>query len=517
VSVDSTVPGPKDEGGDSLKVLRGAGLSAVGGALQAALRMVSSLLITRSLGAEAFGIFVLANRVTLMGTLFSDAGQSDAAMHFVALHRGERAPGKALGAFRLTLGISLMLSLVMAIAVYVSAPIVANRVFHNPELVPIIRLLALAVPPSVVVPVCVSALRGTRNVRDAVLIRSLVVPGARVVLFAAFLLLGMRLFGLVWAFILSLVAGMLYGLWRLRRSARWMASDVVAEYQVKRVLMFSLPLVLFSVLGYVYSSSDVLIVGYYRPEKAVGIYGLATRVVGMLSMPVGALSALFVPLCAELYGAGQMDRLRRMFQATTSWGLRATIPVCLATVLFAGPLMSVFGPEFTEGATCLKVMSSMAVTSTFSVLAGYAVYMSGRSWVVTCNAAAQAAMSVVLSLALVPRYGIEGAAVARAVGMAVLGALTVFEASYFLGIRPLHANMLKSLLAAGVSFAICRMLLEIDVLDGSRLAAVSLAILFFALYLGQVWLLGLTEDEHYVLERLRARFRGAGKQPGTPA
>ena len=44
--------------------------------------------------------------------------------------------------------------------------------------------------------------------------------------------------------------------------------------------------------------------------------------------------------------------------------------------------MATFGPDFVCGSTTLVILSTMLVSNCFAQLGGYAVYMSGRSWLV---------------------------------------------------------------------------------------------------------------------------------------
>ena len=219
---EAATAGAVGEQSDSMTVARGAGVSLFGSVAQAVFRAASSLLIAHSLGAERFGIFALANRVTQMGTTLSAAGQGDAVMHFVGKYRGEQAPGKAVGAFRISLALSLLTSIALSVALYVSAPWIVERFFENEQVTDVIRVLALAVVPSVLFPLYLAGLRASRNIRDAVLIRTVLLPFLRLLIFAALLLFGLRIFGLVWAIIASLTIVSIVGAWRLARTANWM-------------------------------------------------------------------------------------------------------------------------------------------------------------------------------------------------------------------------------------------------------------------------------------------------------
>src|SRR5262249_35975442 len=208
----------------------------------------------------------------------------------------------------------------------------------------------------------------------------------RLVLFAILALFGMKLFGLVFALIGSFFVGLFYAGWHVKNRVDWMQPGVVPDYsEWRRVALFSAPVILLSLLHWVNNSADIIIVGKFMDDSAVGVYGQAMRVFTILKIPVSALSALFVPLCAEFYANREMERLRTMFRATASCGIRIALLAVGGTILLAKPVMATFGPDFVCGATTLTIISTMLVSNCFAQLGGYAVYMSGRSWIVLFN------------------------------------------------------------------------------------------------------------------------------------
>lgn len=495
---------------DSESIAHGARLGLIAGIAQGVMKFLSSLLITRVLGAELYGVFVLANRVTRAGSVFSQAGLNDAVMHFVGRYRGQRAPEKVKGAFWICLAIGIVWSLIIALGLYCAAPWVASTLFDSPALTPVIEVLTLAIPLTVVSSLITAALRASRDVKSTLIVRSFVVPGTRLILLALFFLAGLRVFGLAWAFVLALAIGVVVGSIFLSR-LRWFGREVKSVLQPRKIVVFSLPLLGLSLLNYANSSTDVLILGYFHEALDVGVYGLVMAMVTMLQMPIMMLSTMYVPMCAEYHGAGDLPRLRELFQTTASWGLRATLPLYLAAVLAARPFLSLFGEDFVAGTTPFIIGGTIAVSNVYAVLAGYAVYMAGRSGVVTLNAAFLAAVSISLYWFLVPEHSIVGAATGRAIAWAAFAALTIIEANRLLGIRPFSRDIGKALLAGGISFGVCHAILRIDGLDDSVIATIAVTLAFLAMYAGLVYKLGITTNDRIILDKLKRRFGLGGR------
>ncbi|HET6162743.1 MAG TPA: oligosaccharide flippase family protein [Planctomycetota bacterium] len=514
----AAAPPPADGGPkDSQEVLSKAGFGMGSGLVQVVIRGVTTYLTAHVLHANLLGLFHLSNRIAKVGSLFSLSGQDDAVVHFVAKHRSTGDLGKARGAFNLSFFFATGLSVVSALIVYYLAPWLAREEFKNqPEqLVTTIQWFALAVPLSVLGGVLSAALQGTRQVKKSLATQNVIVPGVRLILFAILALFGLKLFGLVFALLGSFFVGLFYAGWHVKNRVDWMQRSVVPDYsEWRRIALFSLPLILLSLLDWVNNSADIIIVGKFMDESSVGVYGQAMRVFTILKIPVSALSALFVPLCAEFYAKREMERLRTMFRATASCGIRIALLAVGGTILLAQPVMRSFGADFTVGSTALVILSTMLVSNCFAQLGGYAVYMSGRSWLVFLNQLFLSAVCVGISWPLTQHLGIEGAAAARAIGWAAWAGLILVETRFIFGFQPFTRDMAKGVAAAGIAFAACFALQQIPVVHRHMTLVVLTGVVFTALYGGLCVLFGLTEDEKFILRKLGGKL--AKKFVGKP-
>jgi len=352
-------------------------------------------------------------------------------------------------------------------------------------------------------------------VKKSLATQNVIVSGVRLILFAILAACGYKLFGLVFALLGSFFVGLFYAGWHVKNRVEWMQRGVVPDYsEWRRIALFSLPLILLSLLDWVNNSADIIIVGKFMDESAVGVYGQAMRVFTILKIPVSALSALFVPLCAEFYAKREMERLRSMFRATASCGIRIALLAVGGTILLAQPVMRSFGTDFTGGSTALVILSTMLVSNCFAQLGGYAVYMSGRSWFVLFNQFFLSVVCVGLSWPLTQHYGIEGAAASRAIGWAAWAGLILVETRIIFGFQPFTRDIVKGVAAAGIAFAACFALQQIPFVHQHMTLVVLTGVVFTALYGGLCILFGLTEDEKFILRKLGGKL--AKKFVGKP-
>ncbi|MFI5426975.1 oligosaccharide flippase family protein [Aeromicrobium sp. UC242_57] len=129
-------------------------------------------------------------------------------------------------------------------------------------------------------------------------------------------------------------------------------------------------------------------------------------------------------------------------------------PFFLVLIVFGDSVLSIFGPGFEDGATSLGIL---AVAMAVALAAGTVqtiLLMGGRSSWQLADKSIALALNVALNLALIPVWGIEGAAVAWAVTIVVDTVIVIYQVQHLMDVRPdlrlLATAAAVSVLVAGV-------------------------------------------------------------------
>ena len=240
-----------------------------------------------------------------------------------------------------------------------------------------------------------------------------------------------------------LLAVMRDGRWRVRRSVRVEAW--------RRLFRIALPLALAGGATTIYMNIDSVLLGAFGRITETGWYNLATRVVGILLVPTGLLSLVIFPAFAST--AARVDEAFRKRWDAWSVGMVA-LGAYLAWLVLAtaDPAVGwIFGAAFRPAALVLKILA-IAVLLVFVYTPSYqAMIVFDRQRTLSWALLSGAALNVVLNLALIPPFGLYGAAWATvATHAALLCALVVF-AGKSTPVRPLSGVVVRGLLGAGVS------------------------------------------------------------------
>ena len=141
------------------------------------------------------------------------------------------------------------------------------------------------------------------------------------------------------------------------------------------------------------------------------------------------------PAVASLHIAGDMQRLQRVVTASARAMLAISLPIALVMIVFGQPVLVIFGPEFTQGATALAILSTGQLVNVAMGSVGLLLMMTGHERDTAWGVGIATVVNVALNGLLIPRWGIEGAAVATATSLVVWNLLLAVWVYRKLGIH----------------------------------------------------------------------------------
>lgn len=211
------------------------------------------------------------------------------------------------------------------------------------------------------------------------------------------------------------------------------------------VLRRSFPFAFATFMAAIYSNLDLVMLGFMRPAEEVGWYNAAARLAALAMIAGGLVRSAFLPALSGVAG----DAEQRRGYGDTYGAVLAFLgaPIAVFGALFAAPALALlFGPAYgpAEGALVILMASCgvhyLAMTYTTAALAW------DREKTLAKAVAASAALNVAMNFALIPRFGIEGAAVATLISQALVG--VVMMAVYRRQVPSLNGGAIVKTIAA---------------------------------------------------------------------
>jgi O-antigen/teichoic acid export membrane protein len=210
----------------------------------------------------------------------------------------------------------------------------------------------------------------------------------------------------------TLVGAVLYGLvlWRWRDTPHWHWAPAAW----RACLSESYPFALTSLAAMVYSRLDLVLLGLWQDELAIGWYGAAYKLweaIGLL--PASLLEAMFPEMSRLASTQEGRQRLRGLFR-TASWAmLGGGLLLAAAGLLAAGTLIPlVYGGNgsYAPAVFPFRLLICAVPAMFLYLLSGHVLYAVGKQRRVTVAMLAVGLVNVALNLVVIPRWSYLGAA-----------------------------------------------------------------------------------------------------------
>jgi O-antigen/teichoic acid export membrane protein len=353
-------------------VLRRIVNNSIASGVSVAARMAISIVLTpyliHALGAEMYGIWVLALSFSISGYLaMFTLGIQSALIKAVAGHHARGDLETVSAVFTAALAAYAILGALGAASVYVFAHRFMAHVFTIPPahvaaatgLLSIVALQVLIDFPVLALDGLLAGLQRfsvlslweiARGVLFALAAYTLVHAGGGVRGIAG-VLVGLSLATLI---TYTVVARRLLPSLRLSR-------DLTGQAVVDMALM-SGKMLLLRVNALVYGQMDKVILGVFLTTTVLTDYDVAARFHGLVLVAMGLISSVIMPAASALHATGDRDNIRRLFFKGTKFSTAASLPLTIMLMVLALPLLRLWiGPEFARDAGLTRLFLAYTV------------------------------------------------------------------------------------------------------------------------------------------------------------
>lgn len=508
----SAPPRPADTGAEEvLSLARGGAVNLAGMAIVQGVGFALTLVLARSLGTRAVGLYSQAFAFLALLELLSLSGFRSGLTRFVAVHLADNDRGGLRGTLRLGMRFSIGSSAVLAGGLWLASPWLARAAFDDAGLEPLLRIVALTLPCTVLSSAALSATQGFRTMKYFAGIGMCFTPLLRLALAAGLLLSGHGLRGVFLSLLISEAAGALLAVLALRHLVGRITEP--PTYSYRELFGYSAASWLSSLASTGLIWADTLILGLYMASSDVGRYQVAGRLMMFAAIAMWPVNSAFAPRIAHLHRVGDHASLQRSYAVATSWILRISLPAFIVLAVFPDQITPLFGPGFAVGSAVMAVLVIGKLTDAITGPCGLMLNQSGRVVLNMADNLGVLALNVVLNVALIPRWGIFGSAFAWCVSLVAVNIARMVQVKGVLGMWPVDAASLRGLAAAGA--ALVAALTVQGALDGT-VALVAGGVAVVGVYVGALFALGVSDDDRLIARNLLPARGGQRPGPGRP-
>lgn len=493
-------------------VAKGGGITLAGKLFTNAIRLVTAFLLARLLGAEQYGMYQLSlNVITLVAGVVL-LGFDRALTRFMAISIARREDDKTWGILQLGIGIPLLLSVLTNIGLYLLAYPIADQIFHDVRMAPLLQIVSIFASFSALSDVLIGAVRGFKNMHYPVIAKFVVQPVVKLILVGIIAVFGLKvwhavvIFGigeLVTAVMLFYFLNELFSLQRPINSARW---------NVKEMVAYAVPDWLAGLLTTFRINIQALLIGTLGTIAGVGIFAVADQLNKLGHDFYTSINTSADPYIAELHDSGKKKELGQLYQTATKWALTVNLPFFLTFMLFPEQILSIFGKSFVGGATALMILACANLVDVGTGMCGTILSMSGYTKLKLVNNIVSISLSIGLNVLLIPRFGIVGAAVSALIVFTALNSIRILQVYYLMRLIPYNRSFLKPVVAALTAFLLIFFLKQWLAVGDNIFFVAIYAFVLLAVFAAMIWLMGISSEDRMLLDRVlqktRKRFKG---------
>ena len=415
------------------EMIRGSVVGLVVKVLAAVSLFAMNVVVTRYLGAAQAGLFFLGFTLVTIFATFGRLGLEQALVRFVATEFANRAFGCLHSVYSKAVFWTMIASAILTLGLWLGANLLNHWIFKLPGFAVVFKVMVLATPLMALFVLHAHALQGLKQVSKSMLVLSVFLPVQLLLLVLIFPTDGAL--QLSYYFLFSCATTLVIGvvLWR-RVVPKASDTDVFSSALLRQTCA---PLWAVAILHQVIQWSSQLLLGSWGSSEDVAFLATAQRTAMLTSFILFAVNTIAAPKFAAMHAAGDAKGLHKMAIMSVRMMLVVALPAVGFILVFPEWLMSMFGDEFVAAAPALMVLAIGQFINIATGSVGYLLSMTGNEKKVRDNVIISGAISISLGVMLIPDYGVMGAAIAYACGVASQNLLGVYQVKQQLGFNTL--------------------------------------------------------------------------------
>jgi O-antigen/teichoic acid export membrane protein len=420
---------------DSSRAQRAAGLAFAIRVASAALLYVTQVLFARWMGSFEFGVYVYVwTWVLLLGGVV-DFGLASSAQRFIPEYTGTRQfdllRGFLSGARWIVVALATAWAFLAALGIWLFGPWV-----HSYEVIPL-YLACIALPVFTLGRIQDGIARSYDWINLALMppyvIRSvllIVVMGAAY----AFKLptdASTAMFAAVFTTWLTVIGQTIV----MNRRLKSKVEPGPKAYRTRTWLAVSVPIFMVEGFYLLLTYADVIVLQQYRPPDEVAVYYAAAKTLALVAFVYFSVSAAVAHKFTEYHINGDKAQLSAFLADSIKWTFWPSLAATGIILALGKPFLWLFGPQFVEGYYLMFILAVGPLARATVGPVERLLNMVGEQRVCAMVYATAFATNIALCVALIPHFGVAGAAIAISAAMIVESVLLFLVTKWRLGLH----------------------------------------------------------------------------------
>lgn len=495
---------------DRLKqVAKGAGIYLLGSIFGRGLVYFSKVIIGRKLGPDEFGLFNIGFAILTFFSVLSLIGFQEGVPTFISRFRIKNELEKIKGIIFSSFKIVCFSSLLFAVSTFIFSRLLSIKIFNDERLIPVLKIFAIIIPFFSLSLLFLSYLRGFKLIKQMVYSRNLFGNISLIVLLIVLFFLGYRLHGVILAHLFQYIIIIFSAGFFLKNSGFLPAKRVKIIPVTKELTSFSLPLTGSGSLERLRIWIDTFLIGYFLSSTMVGLFNYALLISILLVVLTASFIIILLPIYSELYANNNLKEMGRIYYTVNKWLFFMLFPLFLVIFFFPEIIISVlFGSEYNDLAKILKILTfGYFINACFGIWPTV-IYAIGKTKIDLYIRIIGIVTNIVLSVFLIPRVGLMGAAISHTFSLVLMDSLGVGMVYKYTKILPFSLRFLKYFIYSSILFFLYYFLVKYNSAFFSNYIQVLISfVLYFVVYtIIMLKFFGFEKEDKFIIDIFKKRL-----------
>lgn len=221
--------------------------------------------------------------------------------------------------------------------------------------------------------------------------------------------------------------------------------EFARKADVKEMLLFGFMLSFTAIAVLGLKTLDSVLLAKFLPLSAVGVYAIVSFIPTVIEAPYNALDRIATAKISHATAANDTQELRSVFYQSVKY------LTLIGGLLFVGVncninyLLALVGKEYAAAEKVVWIISLGSLVNMMGGANNAIVMYASKYWVAALISVVMVALTFALNMLLIPRFGLEGAAVATALSWGGYTCVRVFLVWKKFDFQPYGINTFKNL------------------------------------------------------------------------
>ena len=203
-----------------------------------------------------------------------------------------------------------------------------------------------------------------------------------------------------------------------------------------------------NLLSLLFQRADLLMISYFLDPTAVAIFHFANKIINYAELPLQALSQVIYPRLAASHLHNNGIELNKTYGNSILWLLAFIIPMTMTVIAFNGTIINLIGSDsYASASTVIIILSIASFFKPWGRVFGLTLDAVGKPKINFYMLAFSLLVNVLMNWMLIPKYGVNGAALATSSSVIITIIIGQLKIRKTLAINPMQEviNSLKSM------------------------------------------------------------------------